>query len=91
MTERATDPQVAWYASNDPTVEWNKAWNVHGDVVLLAREVQASRKLAADLLALHHQHAPVAHFSYPYCRACQHPYPCPTVQLIEASGCSADT
>ena len=57
----------------------------------LQAEVQASRKLVADLLALHHQHAPVAHFIYPYCRACQHPYPCPTVQLIEASGCSAET
>lgn len=51
----------------------------------LSIEVQASRKLVADLLALHHQHAPIAHFSYPYCRACQHPYPCSTVRLIEAA------
>ena len=90
MTERLSNYELDVWTSD----RWyNPATQENAPTVtaLLAREVQASRKLVADLLALHRQHAPVAHFGFPYCRACQHPYPCPTVQLIEASGCSAVT
>ena len=86
MTERLSDERVAVTRAYYHTAERDA-----DEVVAICDEVQASRKLVADLLALHRQHAPVAHFGFPYCRACQHPYPCPTVQLIEASGCSADT
>lgn len=89
MTERATDPQVAWYASNDPTAKWNKAWHLPADIVLLAREVQASRKLAADLLAVHHQGTlRVVGDGDAGCGGCGYPHPCPTVRLIEASKCT---
>ncbi len=48
----------------------------------LAREVQASRKLIADLRALHGRSNEMPD----YCAACAVLYPCPTIRMIEEAG-----
>jgi len=52
----------------------------------LAREVQASRKLIADLRALHVANPDPDQADAMFCDACDHPAPCPTLRLIEAAG-----
>lgn len=48
----------------------------------LAREVRASRKLVADLRALHVR----ANEMPDYCAACTRIYPCPTIRMIDEAG-----
>jgi len=51
----------------------------------LAQEVQASRKLIADLRALHWMVD--SSLTGQYCAECQDDaYPCPTIRLIEEAG-----
>lgn len=61
---------------------------VGGETELLAREVQASRKLVADLRAWHHRFMannepgqPV-----PWCAGCNQPWPCPDIRKIDGAG-----
>ena len=72
MSERLSDTYVA---------EWAR-YPYSGNTLLhdrheLAQEVQASRKLIADLLALHPDN-PIHK-----CFRCRTPWPCPTVRLIQ--------
>ena len=75
MTERLSDDRVRTYVmwGTDPDDD------VDRHVASLAREVQAARKLVADLLALHGERPHM-----PSCCHCGHGYPCPTVRLLEA-------
>ena len=78
--DRLTDEQVAYLLSRTQT-----PWNATEE--MLAREVQAHRKLVADLLALHAPiEPPTPPFTMTWCKApgCEAPWPCPTVRLIEA-------
>ena len=80
MTERLSDERVRTYVTwgTDPDDDMDR------HVASLAREVQASRKLRADLLALHHPEPDPDQDNAPFCDACDHPAPCPTVRLLES-------
>lgn len=74
VRKRLPDEEVAHLAGD---VRW-----MPPDIVSLGREVQASRKVIADLRALH---TPEDEFD-PYCLSCGYEHPCPTVRLIEEAG-----
>jgi len=80
LTDRAVDLHIhggaAWI--DDVFVI---ATGDNSTLISLATEVQASRKLVADLLAMHVRRAGS---DYAYCPACDSRYPCATVRLIEA-------
>lgn len=58
------------------------------DLHFLAREVQASRKLIAR--ALHAAgEPPTPGFVLTFCDGCEDPWPCPTIQLIDAAELSS--
>lgn len=78
-TERLSDTLVAnlatYAADAKPTTP---------EVESLAREVQASRKLAADLRRVHYQKKGK---DFDWCNECQiGAYPCLTVALIDEAG-----
>ena len=76
MTKRLSDRQV-----EERTIYVDGPIVNSHTTVMLAREVQAARKLRADLLALH-----VGGHGEPgmYCKSCGFQHPCPTVRLLEA-------
>lgn len=75
MGDRLTDEQVANITrrrfTNDPMGNF---------AVALAREAQASRKLVAELLAMHRNHDGQVALSW--CDHDGYEFPCPTVRLI---------
>lgn len=76
---------VAYWAARRLTDE--SAAGVEAAVVL-AREVQASRKLIAR--ALHAAgEPPTPGFVLTFCDGCEDPWPCPTIQLIDAAELSS--
>ena len=77
--DRLTDEQVTEVIvfMSDPIVA-DVPWSPI--IESLAREVQASRKLEADLLKLHRRVYPE------WCAACGASYPCRTRRLIEEAG-----
>lgn len=80
VRKRLPDEEVAHLAGD---VRW-----MPPDIVSLGREVQASRKLIADLRALH---TPTFYrngktYSANVCRHDGHWFPCPDIRLIEEAG-----
>ena len=80
MSDRLTDEQVQGLAGVDAS---RASWLAR-EIGPLAREVQASRKLIADLRARHHQRKGR---DFDWCNECQiGAFPCPTIRLIEGAG-----
>lgn len=81
MSDQLTNEQVAWHVKYH-----NADWARHN----LACEVQASRKLIADLRALHAPELDEADGLSVWCAECDpdciDTYPCPTIRLIEEAG-----
>lgn len=73
MIDRLTDEQV------QGIIDWPVPLG-RMSAPVLALEVQASRKLIADLRALHHPDR-----WGKSCIGCGHDYPCPTIRLIDAA------
>lgn len=82
-TERLSDERVARaIALAEPgEAEWHEA-NV---MAALAREVQASRKLVADLRA-EHACLPDELPSQSWCKQDGFSWPCPTIRMIDEAG-----
>lgn len=76
MSERLSDTYVAEWARYQ-----HRGTTLLHDRHELAQEVQASRKLIADLLALHERQ--LGGGAGPYCLECECGWPCPTVRLID--------